>query len=200
MSKAVTQREPYTVPCPAGLATTLWKATIDAAPRSQVRIFRTAAALWWSCEPGLWTALTAQLCRAVTGTGKLTPGAAHLPVSRMRSGCRGTQESGVARSRLSTSVTGSCSAHSAVPGSSGSSDGEPSRRRPASAGGVTCTWLVPALPGKTPLAPASPPAGKRPGTGLQKRYTSPLTSAVRFSVTCAPRAQDLDYTSCFTCR
>ena len=35
---------------------------------------RTAAALRYFCERVVWTALTAQLCRAATGTEKQTPG------------------------------------------------------------------------------------------------------------------------------
>ena len=54
-----------------------------------------------------------------------------LPVSRMSSGCRGTQASGVARSRLSMSKMGWCCAQSGVPGTRRSSAGEPSCRGPA---------------------------------------------------------------------
>ena len=49
----------------------------------------------------------------------------------MSSGCRGTQASGVARSRLSMSKTGWCCAQSGVPGTRRSSAGEPSCRGPA---------------------------------------------------------------------
>ena len=61
----------------------------------------------------------------------------------------------MARSRLSTSVTASCSAHSAVPGSRGSSGGEPSRLGPASARAVICMLTRAAqLMQGPPFAPA----------------------------------------------
>ena len=118
-------------------------------------------------------------------------GALHLPVSRMRSGCRGTQESGVARSRLSTSVTGSCSAHSDVPGSSASSGGEPSRRGPARARNTftvppRCPARASAHPGSSSTS-SSESSCNRPAKGL---LSHTVARAARLSTRCEPeRAQ-----------
>ena len=72
--------------------------------------------------------LTTQACQ-VQGAA-----AAYLPVSLMRSGCRGTHESGVAASRGSMSVTGSCFSHSCVCGTRLGSSGALSDLMPAQQG------------------------------------------------------------------
>ena len=92
----------------------------------------------------------------------------------------------MARSRLSTSVTGSCSAHSTVPGSSGSSGGAPSCRGPARAEEfhylVTSAAQLMQRPPGSSVSPSSKPSLHR----LAKAGIFTVTSAGYLKTTREP--------------